>query len=215
MRSYFSLLQSRFWLIAISLTIFPILALAQATIPVVVAGDPITEVVSLIGEMFQATGQWKALGWVAALAAVLRVLIKLTNTRVFDNLVGSRPWIKPAISSVLGVLIGIFGTLATGVSLPSAILAGLLAGLSSTGIHEVMSMFNKAKQAERAAGTKLGEILTAKDGEAAIMFNAAINDLNKIVLLPGEQRLAALAAWANGTPVTTVAPPATSPPPAP
>lgn len=157
------------------------------------------DVAKLLSDVMGIVSQWKAGGALAGCIALVHVLVSLTKLKPLDPFFSKKAWIRPALSLFLGAALTFLTSLTTGGTLGAALLAGLLAGVGSMGFHELLNLFNKEKQAERAVGaamTKLAKSDALTDSKAA----ALADQLKGIGGLPQSEKLAALAAFAKAHP---------------
>jgi hypothetical protein len=191
--------RASFTFVALFALLLPVFALAQAAGAPVVA-DPTLD--QLLSQGLGVTSVWKASGAVAGLMAAVNLTVNLTKYPPIYRLLGYRFWLRPAFSIVAGFLLALLGALGTGSSIPAAILAGIVAGLSNVGVHELYtSAFNPRISAERAAGARVVEAIQRVDAEMAAQVEKVKTQLDSIAAIPGaKERLEALAAWANTHP---------------
>lgn len=92
----------------------------------------------------KAIEDWEALGWIGGMAGVITFLLLLLRFKPLDKLLENNgiKWIKPYVALGLGILLGFFSTYASGKSLVFSILMGLVAGVSSPGLHLLLTKGN-------------------------------------------------------------------------
>jgi len=143
---------------AVTLTLYAGAALSQpADQPAVDAGTPDAGVVTDTGAEEVTTDQikeaikkaiedWETLGWIGGMAAVIGVLLLLLRFKPLDKLLEDKgiKWIKPYLAVALGALGGFFSTFATGKSILFSIVAGIVAGVASPGLHLLLTKGNKS-----------------------------------------------------------------------
>lgn len=139
---------------AVTLALFAGHALAQ---PAVDGGTPDAGVVTDTGAVDEVTADqiketiekavedWETLGWIAGMAGVIGVLLLLLRFKPLDKLLEDKgiKWIKPYLAIGLGALLGFFSTFASGKSILFSIVAGLIAGVTSPGLHLLLTKGNK------------------------------------------------------------------------
>lgn len=196
----------------------PVLALAQASADPLV--PPAPDISSLLNDLMGTVSTWKAGGWIAGCVALVNLLVNMLKFPFIDNWLTKLNigwWLRPVLSVLLGIAAAVFANLLGGVGAGTAILIALLAGLSSTGFHELMTaLFNDRTRAERAAGAKLMDALKSADGNAATAIEPMLTKLAVISLTPGaDVRVKELAAWANANQPVPAPVPEPTPAPAP
>lgn len=105
------------------------------------------------GELLeQASGaytNWKKLGWLAGLVALVNLLINCLKVgaikRWFDE--QKKAWLIPYMAIGLGALLGVLSIFLTGGDPVQNLVAGVMAGLGAIGGHEVLTkLFNPLKR---------------------------------------------------------------------
>jgi hypothetical protein len=88
---------------------------------------------------------WKKLGWMGGVIAIIGMLILMLRFKPIDVFLEDKKlkWIKPYISIGLGVLGGFFAALIGGAIWHQALIAGLIAGAAVPGFHQVLTGANK------------------------------------------------------------------------
>jgi hypothetical protein len=119
---------------------------AASTEPEATAGD-------LLAGVAKTVNDWKTLGWLAGLIALLNLLMGLLRFKPIDVWMKQREikWVKPWIAMGLGAVVMGLSTYQTDANVLNSIVAGLLAGLGSTGAHEAITgklSFGPPKKAE-------------------------------------------------------------------
>jgi hypothetical protein len=187
-------------LFALVLTV-PLAALAAA---VGTAVDTVTGT-DLITQALAVFSTWKGQGWLAGLLAATNLLTNFTKWQPIDDFLGTKWWLRPTISIVLGAALAVISGLTAGVAFPAALIAGVIAGLSSTGFHELYtSIFDAKTRTERAAGSALLSAVTAAD---TARLNTLKTTLDTAVAVGDPKlRIQALATWANANPPAPIAP---------
>jgi len=97
-----------------------------------------TELVDLLEQGGKTVADWKAVGWIAALTALITFLMNLLRFGPLDEWMTLKKirWTKPYISAGLGALLGGFSAYQAGAGLWPSITAGIIAGFSAIGFHE-------------------------------------------------------------------------------
>lgn len=186
--------------LALSIAMLPAHALAQAVGAEVDPNALPLDIVDLVNRTLAVFDSWKAGGAVAGLVSLTYLVVHLSKLKALAAFFNRKPWIRPLFSMVTGLALAVLGAVATGTAWHAAIIAGLIAGLTSSGFHELLNAFSASKQAERAIGAKMAE-LTKGDGEIETKISALKAELDVIVAMPTEkERLDALAAWAKAHP---------------
>lgn len=103
----------------------------------------------LIGGTATAVDDWKTLGWVAGLIALINLLTHILRFKPLNSLLESKELkhIKPWIAAALGAVGGGLTTFQTGAGVMNSAVAGLLAGMAAIGAHELMNV--KKRKAQR------------------------------------------------------------------
>lgn len=91
---------------------------------------------------------WKTLGWLAGIIALLQLLMKILKFGPVDEWfrVNKKKWLKPYIAAGIGALLGGFSTYTTGAGVLNSVVAGLMVGITSVGWNELV---NKLFQPEK------------------------------------------------------------------
>lgn len=119
--------------------------------PVVVPTDTVSEEPTtpdqLLIQAKKILSDWRALGWVYGVIALIGFLILCLRLPVIDTFLENRKLkhLKPWLAAGLGLLSGYFSTWATGAGFAPSLMAGLLAGLSAVGTHQLFTGGNSAK----------------------------------------------------------------------
>lgn len=163
---------------------------------------PAPDIGTLLNDLMGTVNTWKAGGWIAGCVALVNLLVNILKFPVVDGWLTKLNigwWLRPVLSVLLGILAAVFANLLGGVGAGTAVLIALLAGLSSTGFHELMTaLFNDRTRAERAAGAKLMDAMKGADSGAAAAIEPMVAKLAIIAQTPGaDVRVKELAAWAN------------------
>lgn len=134
--------------------ITPIAVLAQADLapaaaPATATETPTEEPPPEVGELVSGAGKviddWKNIGWLAGVIALINLLLNLVRFTPIETWLASLDykWIKPLIATILGAALGGFSTFSTGAGILNSIVAGALAGLTSVGFHELVDKTRK------------------------------------------------------------------------
>lgn len=109
----------------------------------------IKDVISGIGKTIN---DWKALGWVAGLIALINLLIMVLKLPLLNNVFVryNIKWVKPYIAVVLGALFVGFSSFATGAGVLNSIVAGIMAALGSVGLHEILARRKTPEEGKEA-----------------------------------------------------------------
>ena len=174
-------------------TSLPVLSSAPEAVPV---GDLIEGVVRVVGD-------WKSLGWMGGLSALVALLLLiLRRVPPVKRLLSRGPaWLVPVLGAGLGAMGGFLGGWSTG-GLPAALaaaVAGLGAGLGATGAHQMLGRATADGQAEVNVVRALKGAIHAVDAHAADVAAPKVVELAKVLALKDKiARLAGLARLANG-----------------
>lgn len=180
---------------AVAIMLFPLFAFAQAAD----TGTQPPDIATLIQLALQVVADWRSAGAIAGCIALVNLLTNLTKLKAIDDFLGRKFWIRPLVSILLGAATAFLAALATGAPVLPALLAGVVAGLGGSGVHELVTVFNGRVQAERAAGAKLVEILSVEDAKVTADAVELHKKLDELIAIPDQRtRLEALANWANG-----------------
>jgi len=116
------------------------------------------DAVALVTSVGQVVNDWKNVGWLAGVIALINFLLSLLRFRPIDMAMDrvDIKWLKPLIATLLGAALGGFSTFETGAGVLNSIVAGMLAGLGSVGFHELVD--NLRKQTRKA--TKPDELVS-------------------------------------------------------
>lgn len=127
----------------------PSTATAVHVEPAAPSSAPVTvdEIVSDAGKV---VNDWKAVGFIAGLIALVNLLMNLLKFGPVDEFFTSKKitWVKPFISMGLGAVLGFLLSWQTGASLANSIVVGIMAGLGGTGVHQVVSKRKAEKRME-------------------------------------------------------------------
>jgi LytS/YehU family sensor histidine kinase len=157
------------------------------------------DLTQVLAAAFAIIGTWKGGGALVGMIAVVNVLTNATKLSILDGIMSKWWWLRPTVSLGLGLVGGILTSVAAGTPIAASILAGLVAGLASTGFHELMTQVNARVKAERATGAAIVAIVAT--GDVAKISDMKVK-LDAITVIKDEkERLVALAAWANANPI--------------
>lgn len=103
------------------------------------------DAVALITSVGKVIDDWRNVGWLAGVIALVNLLLNLLRFKPIDMALERLDWkwLKPLIATLLGALLGGFSTFSTGASVLNSIVAGMLAGLGSIGFHELVDNLRK------------------------------------------------------------------------
>lgn len=181
----------------LSFLLFPIIAMAA---PGAVPIDPGVDLAVLLQTAMGVISDWQTAGALAGLLALVQLLMKLSKLSIFDAWLGTKKWLRPLVAAILGGVTAFLTALSLGKPALAALVAGIGAGLASSGFHELMVIFDANKRAERSIGSTMAKLMAGdalseekvKEVQAAIAEAAAQTT--------PDARLKALAAYANARP---------------
>jgi len=89
----------------------------------------------------QTVNDWRTLGWLAGVMALLQLLMKILKFGPVDEWfrVNKKKWLKPYIAAGIGAILGGFSTYATGAGVMNSVIAGLMVGITSVGWNELVN----------------------------------------------------------------------------
>lgn len=187
-----SFMKTLFLALATFIVAVPALAFAQGVV------DPAPSFNDLVQQALGTVSAWKTAGWLAGSIALVNTLTNVLKYEPLSKFLAGLKigwWLRPVVSLVLGIVAGVFSSVAGGAPVGISILIALLSGLSSTGFHEVITAANARVRAERGIGALIvGTVASDSTKESDV--NAATEltkKLEAIAALPVEGRLAALA----------------------
>lgn len=105
-------------------------------------GQAAEETESTLPDLFQdgakVYSDWKALGWMGGLLALVTFLMQLLNFGPIKELFKAKKitWLKPILAAVFGGVGAGVSTAMTGAGVGPSIVAGLVAGLAAVGLYE-------------------------------------------------------------------------------
>jgi hypothetical protein len=168
-----------------ALILWPVLAVAQGN----------DDIFGMLNQSLGVVSTWKAAGWIAGMTAGTNLLVNITKIPAIERFLGVRFWMRPILSMVFSTMLASLSSLAGGVPVGTAIVGGLIAGLSNGGMHELATVFNDKVQAERSIGGKIVEAVHSTNSPEALVL--ATTALAEVAKLPEADRAAALIAWAD------------------
>jgi hypothetical protein len=127
-------------------------------VPEAIAAEPTAEAetkpvdaVELVTSVGKVIDDWKNVGWLAGVIALINLLLNLLRFKPIDMALERLDWkwLKPLIATVLGATLGGFSVFSTGAGVLNSVVAGMLAGLGSVGFHELVD--NLRKQTRKPA----------------------------------------------------------------
>lgn len=113
------------------------------------------DIMSVVGDLIKAIGDWKTVGAIASLGAIVMVLVRLSKTSLGGKLLGYHTLAKPIFAAVSGGLLAMLASLGSGQPWSGVLLSalgGVISGLVASGAHEAASFANPSVAASRAAG---------------------------------------------------------------
>jgi len=113
--------------------------------------EPEATVGDLISGTAKVVDDWKTLGWIAGLIALINLFTHLLRFKWLNDFLEAKDLkhIKPWIAAGFGAIAGGLTTFQTGAGVLNSVVAGLLAGFAAIGAHEVLS--TKKRKAETEA----------------------------------------------------------------
>ena len=111
--------------------------------------EPQLSVDELVAQVGQVVSDWRTLGAVAGLIALINLLINLLRLPRLHAFLSTRRlrWLKPYLSAALGALLTGLSAYQTDSALLPAILSGLIFGLGAVGVHEsIAPAYNPRKR---------------------------------------------------------------------
>lgn len=196
------------FLASAALFLFALVVVPRAHAAVLLAqvGSPPPEIGDLIKQALTVLTDWKTGGVFVGLVAISNFGANLLKLPFIKTVLSGRPWLLPLASSLIAA-VGAFATAMTSGaglygSLLSAVIAALTIGLGGVGLHEVVTaVFNKDKQAERAAGAVLADAVVKGDQAALTKIQGNYAELENIAALSSEEdRARQFAEWAKSHP---------------
>ena len=133
-----------------AVTIAPV-ALAQTTVEGTAppSPEPLEDMTidELIESIVLVITDWRTTGWLAGLIALINLLIHLLRLPALDRWLRQNglTWIKPAAAAVLGGILTALVAYLDGAAIGGAAVAGVLVGLSATGLHELFTAPRRAR----------------------------------------------------------------------
>ena len=116
--------------------------------PIIVATEPTPaqEVDSIFKDITSLVQNWKSLGLLGAISALILLLTKIMKTKLMGEFFTKRhPLVQRAIVVTLGVISGVVVAMTTGVGWVPAIVTGLVGSGGAISIYEVFKpLFKKA-----------------------------------------------------------------------
>lgn len=82
---------------------------------------------------------WRVVGSVGGLAALIMLLVQLTKLKPIDDLLKAKglKWLRPVLAVVAGVITGAAGSMAVGSGILPGAINGFFIGASAVGMHEL------------------------------------------------------------------------------
>lgn len=140
-----------FFLLAALTAAIPIFAQPAATGPaadapaVVATADEEVTPEMLAEQAQKIVDDWEALGWMGGTIAIIGLLLLLLRYKPIDDLLEEHElkWVKPWVAATLGALLGFFQCFITGKGWAVSIISGLIAGIATPGLHQLLTKGNK------------------------------------------------------------------------
>lgn len=106
--------------------------------PAATAEAPAPEVGELLKQTGQVVSDWRTVGWLAGMIALINLLINLMRLPFLDALLAryKKKWLKPLVAAGLGALLVGLSSYATDANVLNSIVVGLMAGFAAVGVHE-------------------------------------------------------------------------------
>jgi len=103
------------------------------------------DAVELVTSVGKVIDDWKNVGWLAGVIALINLLLNLLRFKPIDMALERLDWkwLKPLIATVLGATLGGVSVFSTGAGILNSVVAGMLAGLGSVGFHELVDNLRK------------------------------------------------------------------------
>lgn len=174
-----------------------------------VTGEPATTTSDpspgeLINGVVKVAADYKAGGALAAVAAILALLTQLTKLSIFRKILDDRGfgWVRPLIPLVVAGLGGLVVALQSGSPPGAALLAGIMAGVTGVGVHEVVRLGSSTERAKVRVDadtiTAAADHMQAKmENDAAEKGDIAVASIKKKISdladMPTHKRLQGLA----------------------
>lgn len=145
-------------------------------------------------DLLQVVGDFRTAGLLAGMIAVVNLLTNLTKVPLVAKYV--KPAWRPWVALGLGAVGSGLAALSSGVSIPAAVLTGLVSGFSAIGSHELLSTVGK-KATERAAGKVVTDALKAPNEQVKAKVDVLTKELATATAKPADARMTDLANLAN------------------
>ncbi len=136
-------------------TFVPERALPQTTVEQVqgdvappVPGEALT-VQELLEMVVKLISDWRSVGWMAGMVALINILINLLRLPFVDDVLhrAKLKWLKPLLASMLGAILTALLSIMEGGPALSALAVGAIAGLAAVGLHELADKRHKVARA--------------------------------------------------------------------
>ncbi len=166
------------------------------------------DILKAIPQALAILGQWKVLGALGVLAALVSLTVTLAKTSLGQAILSKvslkHKWLRPVLAAALGFLAAACTALASHepwLQVLSEGLAGLMSGLVGIGGYEFLKALSPRGRQERAAAAAVSHALTGKPEEVAAKVETYVAELHRARALPDKRaRMAAVAAWAINNP---------------
>jgi hypothetical protein len=139
---------------------------------------------------------WRTLGTIAGLAALVGFLTQLTKVPVFAAFVPVtvRPW----VAAGLGALVGFLDGVRSGGGWIGALISGVIAGAGAIGLSQLASTMTPGGRAKKEAAAAVAQALEGPTAEARAHVEVLKARLDEVAAQPDQtSRLQALAAAAG------------------
>lgn len=163
----------------------------------------------IIQQLSQVVTDWKTMGVLAGLLALIKVVIdltKLASSPTAPKWVSKAfGWLKPAwrpwFATGLGFVAVALAAKLEGKTWVEALMSGLLGGvlgLGASGAHEAIGSLKPTERAKKEAAAAVADALDGPEAEVKAKVATMKADLDKVAALPDKKaRLKALADAAN------------------
>jgi len=161
-----------------------------------VISDDFTGVGEAALEVIDVASNYKAVGGLALAAALITLMVRLSKLGVIGRLLKAHRWgwLRPLLSCVLGGGTVSLAALQAGQPMGPALIAGVLAGLTGVGGHELLRLFSKhEREAQRMPGISIVQLIRIAEDAAIAAPGVSDADIEAAAKLPSPERLARLA----------------------
>jgi len=118
-------------------------------VPVVPEGE--TEIEEIGGTVMKTIDNWQQFGWLVGVMMIAYLLVLASKFGPLDRFLKANgiKWLRPVLAAIFGGFGGAVSAFYTGQSVFATILAGVLAGLGSSGFHEFISVVTSKNEREK------------------------------------------------------------------